>query len=548
MRINRKLADKTDALLAKEQGAFFKPYADRISVCLVYPNTYNIAMSNLGFQGIYNLLNQQDDVVCERSFLPAYEDIAEYVRTRTPLYSYESKRPLSDFDIIAFSLSFENDYPNIIKILRLSNIPVRSSDRQKHYPLIAAGGVAASFNPEPFAPAFDIIFAGEAEESLAEFLDLYSRGMSVPDAKEAALSVQGIYLPDRYEISYSDKKTISARTALNDAPERIKRRVVKDINASSLCTPIVTPMSEFSDMNLVEAMRGCPWSCRFCLVGHIYNPPRKKDISILRKEIEAARQRSKKVGLIGPSLTDYQHIDEALAIEGVSFSITSLRASSRSADLLKLMRGARSMSIAPEAGTERLRNVINKKITEADILETAKLILDSEIKNLRLYFMVGLPTETDEDAEGIIQLSKKIRTLSNRGNISLTLSTFIPKPFTPFQWYSMERPAVVKSRVRNIKKRLAKLRGVKVRHDSVRSAMLQAIFSVGDRRVFHLIEAMADESDFRRAYANVIENIGVDMDYYIFRRRAADEILPWDFMDIGTDKTKLLDEYVEAVG
>ncbi|MBN2655009.1 MAG: radical SAM protein [Nitrospirae bacterium] len=548
MRINRKLTQKTDALLSKERGAFFKNHEAKVSVCLVYPNVYSMGMSNLGFQGIYNLLNQRNDVVCERSFLPSEDDMSEHVKSRTPIYSYESKKALADFDIVAFSVSFENDYPNIIKILKDSNIPLRSSDRGGRYPLIMAGGVAASFNPEPFAPAFDILFIGEAEESIDEFLGVYNKGMSAEDAKMAALSIDGIYVPDRYELTYSGDRTILSRTSATGASVQIKRTVVQDIDLSPLCTPVVTPESEFADMCLIEVMRGCPWSCRFCLVGQLYNPPRKKNITVLKKEIELAKQRAKKIGLIGPSLTDYQHIEEALDIEGVSFSITSLRASSRSADLLAHMRGARSVSIAPEAGTERLRNVINKKITEKDILETAKLILDSGIKNLRLYFMVGLPTETDEDAEGIIELTKKIRALSNKGNISLTLSTFVPKPFTPFQWHCMEAPKAVKARVRKIKKELSRLHGLRINHDSVRQAMLQAIFSLGDRRVFYLIEAMADEPDFRRAYALVIDRIGVEMDYFIFRKRSADEILPWDFIDMGTDKAKLLDEYIEAVG
>lgn len=558
--MNRKLIEKVDALLSKEKGAVFKDPGGKINICLVYPNTYHIGMSNLGFQGIYGILNKRDDVVCERAFLPDERDIEEYIRTKTPIFSYESKRPLNRFDIVAFSISFENDYPNILKILDIAKIPFSSSERMEspksrrlfgvaneYHPLLIAGGVCCFFNPEPIAPIFDIIFVGEAEESLNEFLDKYKakgRGQRAKnEIKKEIINIEGIYVPEFYQVDYGNNSSIAKRTPLNNAPEKIKRRYIKDLSLSPITTAIITPEAEFSNIYLIEAMRGCPWRCRFCLVGHIYNPIRKKELATITAEIERAKEITPKIGLIGPSLTDYPHIKDVLCIEGVDFSITSLRASENIAELSKLLRGHRSVSIAPEAGTERMRMVVNKKITEKDILNTSGLILNSGIENLKLYFMIGLPSETDEDIAGIAELTKKIRKNSDKGNIILSISTFVPKPFTPFQWHLMETLNLVKEKLKFIKKELRDERNVKVFHDVPKYAHMQGLFSTGDRRVFNVLKAMVKTDDYRAA----CRQAGVDMDFYIFRKKDFDEILPWDFIDADISKDKLWDEYIKAL-
>jgi radical SAM superfamily enzyme YgiQ (UPF0313 family) len=541
--MSRKLKEKIDSLLAKEKGTVYKDPGGKINIALIYPNTYHVGMSNLGFQGVYGLLNSRDDVVCERVFLPEDKDMEEYLRTDTELFSLESKRSLSRFDIVAFSVSFENDYPNILKVLKLSRFPFRSSERNSRHPLITMGGVCAFFNPEQVADFFDICFVGEAEEILPEFLNVYR---SFPDRSRAlreSLAIEGLYVPGFYNISYDRDGKISGRYISNNAPEIIRRRYLKDITGSCIRACIITPETEFSDMYLIEAMRGCPWSCRFCVAGNIYNPFRKKALQALENEIRSALTKTKRVGIIGPSLSDYPDIKEVLKIPEVDFSITSLRASVKSAELVGLLRNHKSISIAPEAGTERLRRVINKKVTEEDILQTSGLIFSEGIETLRLYFMVGLPTETKEDITGIVNLVRKIRDMTPKGNITLSISTFVPKPFTPFQWHWMEKPSEVKEKLKTIKKNLLSIKGIKVFHDVPKYAYMQGLFSQGDRRVSKAVEETLRLQDWKKA-AGASE---IKEEFYIFRKKEFNEMLPWDFIDIGIDKEKLWAEYQEAL-
>lgn len=546
--MNRALIEKADALLSGEQGTVFKDPGGRISICLIYPNTYRVGMANLGFQGVYGLLNTRDDVVCERAFLPDEEDLALHKKTGTPLFSLESKRPVATFDIAAFSIPFENDYPNILRILDSAKIPFLSSRRDRFHPLLIAGGVCPSFNPEPVAPVFDVMFIGDAEESLNEFLEKYKAAMHTGQVKEAAkkkaLSIEGVYVPDYYAVQYHNDGTLAERVPLHDAPATVKRRHFGELSSASVTTAIVSAGSEFSNMYLIEAMRGCPWSCRFCLVGHMYRPLRKKAIAAIKNEILHAKQYTGKIGLIGPSLTDYAHIKEVLGVRGVDFSITSLRACAKSAELVELLKGHKSISIAPEAGTERMRKVIDKKVSENDILDTSARILESGVENLRLYFMIGLPTETQEDISGIVELVRKIRRTSKRGTLVLSISTFVPKPLTPFQWHVMEPLGVVKEKLKFIKKTLRDDGNIKVFHDVPKYAYLQGFFARGDRRVFKVIEAMSKTDDMKKACSET----GIDMDFYLFRKRDFQEILPWDFIKSDTMKQRLWEEYASALG
>jgi radical SAM superfamily enzyme YgiQ (UPF0313 family) len=541
--VSRKLQENLDSLLSKEKGTVYKDPGGRINIAMVYPNTYHVGMSNLGFQGIYGLLNSMKDVVCERVFLPEDKDIDEYVRTHAELFSMESKRPLNRFDIVAFSVSFENDYPNIVRIFELSRLPLRSSERNSRHPLIIMGGVCAFFNPEPVADFFDICFIGEADEMLPEFLEVYKSSVNRSEVLKKSMTVEGLYVPGFYSISYDAEGKISGRHQSEGTPENIRRRYLKDISASKMMTSIITSETEFSEMYLIEAMRGCPWNCRFCVAGKIYNPPRKKDLQAIEDEIQNALFRTKRIGLIGPSLSDYPYIKDVLKIPGVNFSITSLRASTKSAELVSLMKGHKSVSIAPEAGTERLRKVINKMITEEDILYTSELLFAEGIETLRLYFMIGLPTETREDIDGIINLVKRIRDIAPKGYITLSISTFVPKPFTPFQWHTMESLVEVKERLKIIKKGLLQIKGVKVFHDVPKYAYMQGLFSMGNRRVARVLENMSKNQDWIKAS----EAAGLNKDFYIFRKKEFNEILPWDFIDMGIAKEKLWAEYQEAL-
>lgn len=541
--VSRKLKEKADILLSREQGTVYKDPGGKINIALVYPNTYHVGMSNLGFQGIYGLLNSMRDVVCERAFLPDESEIDEYSRTQTELFSMESKRPLHGFDIVAFSVSFENDYPNIAGILRLSKIPVRRCDRNSRQPLVIMGGVCAFLNPEPVSEFFDICFTGEADEMLPEFIDVVRNAAEKSDILKTSLSVSGLYVPGFYSVTYGKDGTISGRAQTENAPESVRKRCLQDISQSKINTSIITSETEFSKMFLIEIMRGCPWNCRFCAAGKIYAPPRRKDLRVIEKEAQKGLADTKRIGLIGPSLSDYPHIKDVLEIPGVDFSITSLRAGSRSADLVSLMKGHKSVSIAPEAGTERLRKVIDKRITEEDILNTAELLFAQGIETLRLYFMVGLPTETREDIDAIIGLVKKIRAVSAKGYITLSVGTFVPKPFTPFQWHSMEEPMEVKERLKMIKKAIPGIKGARIFHDVPKYSFMQGLFALGDRRVSIAIEKMLKTGDWTKA----AEAAGVDPAYYIFRRKDFTEILPWDFIDMGLSKDKLWAEYREAL-
>jgi radical SAM superfamily enzyme YgiQ (UPF0313 family) len=541
--VSKKIAAKIDSLLSGEKGTVYKDPGGRISVCIVYPNTYHIGMSNLGFQGIYTALNARADVVCERAFFPDEEDREECLRTHSEIVSMESKRPLNRFDIIAFSVSFENDYPNVLAILDMARIPARTAQRENIHPLLVMGGVCAFFNPEPLADFFDICFIGEAEEMIQEFMDCYRDSRSRTELFEKAKNIEGLYLPQHYVVAYGNDGKIAGRAARGEAPEHINRRFVKEISGHSFMPSIITPETEFSGMYLTEAMRGCPWNCRFCVAGSVYKPVRKKDPEALKEEIGGAAAMSSRVGLIAPSLTDYPFTGDVLCMDGVDFSITSLRASRKSAELIGLLKGHRSVSIAPEAGTQRLRNVIDKRITEQGIIETAELIRAEGIETLRLYFMVGLPTEDEEDVDGIISLVKKIRGISEKGQIVLTLSTFVAKPFTPFQWHPMERMEVVKGRLKSLKKELALLKGVKVFHDVPKYAYMQGLFSRGDRRISGVLEKMSGTGDWRKA----CDEAGVSADFYLFGQRDFHDILPWDFIDNHIAKEKLWAEYQKAL-
>ncbi|RMG70562.1 MAG: radical SAM protein [Nitrospirae bacterium] len=531
--ISRRLIEAVDGLLKRERGTVYKDPGGRLNVCLVYPNTYYVGMSNLGFQGVYGLLNSRADVLCERAFLPEDEDLKEFERTGSVLFSYETKRPLMEFDIVAFSVSFENDYLSIPTILELSRIPLYSVQRDERHPLLLLGGVCATSNPEPLAEFFDIVYIGEAEPALLSMVELYRKSTDRASFLKELSGLDGFYIPGFYRISYHSDGTIREREALN-GPQTIKKVTLKSLK-QAVRHVISTPDTEFSEMALVEAMRGCVHSCRFCLAGHIYNPPRYKDFDQLKREIEDVTGRGLRVGLIGPSLSDYKYIENALLLEGVNFSITSLRANKKTEALLHLFKGKKSLSIAPEAGTQRLRDLINKRISEEDILSISERVFSEGIEVLRLYFMIGLPTETEEDISAIVELAKKIRRLSRRGRLTLSISTFVPKPFTPFQWLPMQEESTVKRRLRFIKDALKAERQVTVFHDVLKYAYLQGVLSRGDRRLSRLIASGRSMSGWKR---RMVE-LGLKPDFYLFRRRHRDEILPWDFIDAGVKKDYL---------
>ncbi|MBF0568746.1 MAG: radical SAM protein [Nitrospirae bacterium] len=504
------------SLLDKETGTVYKDHGGKTRVCLVYPNTYRTGMSSLGFRLVYGMLNAREDVVCERAFLP---ESGGHER----IYTMESKKMPSEFDIIAFSISYENDFPNVVKILRASGIPPYARDRGVRYPLLIMGGPCAFMNPEPLADFFDVVVVGEAEAVLDEFIDTCNKSDGRSKLLEALKGAEGFYIPSGRDVNC-----------------RVKRRFLKDMDAPLIGQQLITPHTEFSSMYLIEAMRGCPWRCRFCAMSGIYGVPRTRPLPIMRQEIERVKGlcTAAKVGIIGASLTDYPHIGQLLCIEGVEFSISSLRASRKAAEITALIKTKKSLSIAPEAGSKRLRAVINKKITYEDIIETSRLVLMRGIAMLRLYFMIGLPTETDEDIKEMIALVKEIRGLSKAGRIVLSVSAFVPKPFTPFQWHPMEASVVIMMRLKQLKDGLKK-ENVKVIHDQLRYAYTEGLLAMGDRRLSPVIESIADGLNWKKA----CELHSIDPSEYIFRDKPYDEPLPWDFIDNGIEKERLWREY-----
>jgi radical SAM family uncharacterized protein len=547
------LKEKAAALVAVERGTVFKAGGADVEIALAYPNTYHVGRSNLGVHQIYSVLNGRDDTACERVFLPDADDIPEYERSGAKLFSLESRRPVREFDILAFSVSFEHDYLNVLEILRLAGIPAGKQDRGPDDPLLVLGGICTFFNPEPLSEFFDVVIVGEGEEIAGEFIDVYktNRGKERRELLKALCGLTGVYIPEFYEVLYNDDGTIKERRTIEaDAPEKIVKRTVKDIDRKPAATVILSPHTEFSDMHLAEVTRGCGRHCRFCMAGYIYLPPRNLSAEQARGEANKADRSCGKIGLVGSALSDYPGIDDLCSSIAGSLSISSLRADSLSKTLIDRLAksGHKTIAIAPEAGSERLRKVINKGVTEEDILRAADLIFSAGIPNLKLYFIIGLPTETQDDIEEIIRLAEKLREVQLRharpagriGRITLSVNSFVPKPFTPFQWEPMEDVSSLNRKQRFLEKAVKKIGNMNIIHDLPKWEFIQALLSRGDRRVGRLLKAAYEKSGDWKAAAR---ELGTDMNFFVTRRRIFEEVLPWDFVDIGVRKEYLKNEH-----
>lgn len=555
--MSRMLKEKIDSLLSSEKGTIYKPGGAEVEVALAYPNTYHVGMSNLGLQHIYAVLNSRSDTVCERVFLPDDEDIKEYEKTHTPLFSLESRRQIKDFGILAFSVSFEQDYINILEILRLAGIPALRAERTFEDPLLMLGGICTFFNPEPLADFFDIMIVGEGEDVVEEVIDRYKvvRNMGRREMLAALVGIEGIYVPEFYDVVYKKDGTIRERIKLEpSAPDIIKKRVVSDINKRPACSVILTPNTEFGDMHLLEVTRGCGRHCRFCMAGYIYLPPRELSLDSASAEIKKKNDADARIGLVGAALSDYPYISGLCREVAGGLSVSSLRADSVNDELLQRLAksGHKTISIAPEAGSERLRKVINKGITENDILRAADMVFKSGIPNLKLYFIIGLPTETEEDVAEIVHLAEKVHEVQLRsarqvgriGRITLSVNSFIPKPFTPFQWEPMEEVASLTKKLRFLERAIRRIPNTNLIHDLPKWEYIQALLSRGDRRVGRLIKTAHEMAGDWKAAAR---RLGMDTDLYVTRRREEDEVLPWDFIDIGVRKDYLMSEYRRAL-
>ncbi|MEX1350530.1 MAG: TIGR03960 family B12-binding radical SAM protein [Desulfobacterales bacterium] len=549
----RKTRKATRPSIESEIGTIRKQWRGKISVALVYPNRYHIGMSNLGFQTVYRLLNSLDHVVCERAFLPE-TNASEMARPTT----VESNRPLTDADIIAFSISFENDYPHLLDILDSVGLPLKSDSRTSRHPLVIAGGVACLLNPEPLAPFIDCFLIGEAEEILSTFFETFeSRRDKKTVLKNLAHKVPGAYIPAFYRPRYDDDGTLAAFEPLADVPPVIKRVYLKDLSRTSTCSTVVTPHTTFDRSFLIEVGRGCPHGCRFCSAGFIYRPPRYRPISQLAQTIDQGTRLTDRIGLVGAAVSDLPEIDKLCGQfhdKGIRISFSSLRADRLSPGLLAALKQSKvkTATIAPEAGTDRLRRVINKGLSENDILTAATTLVENGIPNLKLYFMIGLPTETMSDVEAITQTVKKIkhrfltssRARKKIGHITVSLNSFVPKPFTPFQWCAMEEIGVLKTKIKKIKSELKKVPNLRINSDVPRWAYIQALLSRGDRKVADILSlAHANGGN----WAQTLKTVAVNPDFYVYRERRTDERFPWDFIDHGIKKSFLRREYQRAM-
>jgi radical SAM family uncharacterized protein len=473
------------------------------------------------------------------------------------MFCLESKRPVREFDILAFSVSFEQDYVNVLNILRLSGIPADKHERTGDDPLVVLGGVCSFFNPEPLTDFVDVVIVGEGEEVAGEFIDAYkaNREKGRQGLLRALAKILGVYVPEFYEIIYHEDGTIRERRNLDpDAPVRVVKRTVKDFDKAPAATVILTPNTEFSDRYLSEITRGCGRHCRFCMAGYLYLPPRSLSTDTARGQALKADDLCGKIGLVGAALSDYPDINDLCSqIEG-GVSVSSLRADSVSETLIERLAksGHKTISIAPEAGSERLRRVINKGITEEDILRAADMVFRHGIPNLKLYFIIGLPTETQDDVDAIILLARAVREvqlkharpLGRIGRVTLSVNSFVPKPFTPFQWEPMEPVEGLNKKLRSLEKPVRTIGNMNIIHDLPKWEYLQALLSRGDRRVGKLLRAAQENGgDWKQA----AKTTAVDPDFYVYRRRDFSERLPWDFIDIGVRKEYLINEYQRAL-
>jgi len=558
-----KLVQKAKGVLEKEKGAVQKPWGGKISVCLLYPNSYHVGMSNLGFQTLYQILNADDDVVCERAFLPESEDLQEYRNTQTPLFSLESQKPLSSFDILAFSISFENDFLNVLTLLELAHIPLESRLRNGRYPWVMAGGVAVFLNPEPMGEFFDLFILGEAEEVIREFLEVYRQTVTEKRKREKddflknLGRVEGVYIPKFYRVTYAENGKIETMDPEPGFPRKVKRRWVPDLDQFPTQSTLFTPDTEFKEMALVEVNRGCPRGCRFCAACFVYHPFRNRSLSFLDSISKEALLKERRIGLTGTAVSDHPQLvplcQNILSRQG-GISVSSLRIDAVTPSLIQCLRKGedRTVAIAPEAGSERLRKMLKKGYSEGEILKSIDTLVENGLSQIKCYFLIGLPSETEEDVKGILSLAKRIRhqILSNQRNqkkrwrLVLSVNPFIPKPATPFQWVPLEEVAELKKKLKIIQRGVQGQKGMEMIHDLPKWAYVQALLSRGDRRVGKILMATHRSQG---NWSQALRETSINADFYVYRKRDLDEIFPWDFIDHGISKEQLKEEYFTAM-
>ena len=549
----------------------------RVRVAFCFPDTYEIGMSNVGMRILYGVMNEMDGVWCERVFAP-WGDMEKAMRAHDlPLWALESQSPVKDFDMIAFTIGYEMAYSNILNMMNLAGIPLHAKDRHGLKNIVFAGGVC-TFNPEPLADFFDFFSLGEGEDSTVEIVSLYDRAKREGWAKEQFLEevakIPGVYVPSFYHHEYNEDGTLASITALNGAPEKITKRIVEDLDNAYWPTKMIVPSTEIvHDRANLEVFRGCIRGCRFCQAGFSCRPVRKKSPEVLYRQAVETMEDSghNEITLSSLSTSDYRGLKELTdalipycADNKINLSVPSLRADNFSRELMEKLQTVRKsgLTFAPEAGTQRLRDVINKNLTEEEILTTCTQAFEGGWSNVKLYFMLGLPTETDEDVLGIAELVYKViqawkehGTNKKRGlRVHVATAYFVPKPHTPFQWEKQITPEEYLRRCRLLKSHFYS-KSIEYNYHAPDLSRLEAVFARGDRRLGPVIEEAVkngarldgwDEYFNYSCWFDALNTCGIDADFYTTRGYGEDEILPWDTIDVGISKKFLKRERKRA--
>src|SRR5947209_11902809 len=551
------LTQTVKKLLGDEKGTIYKPHGDRLQIALAFPNSYRLGMSNLGYQLVYRLFNLREDTVCERTFLPEPLEEIEYRKSRTPLFSWESQRAIDEFDVVAFSCSFEMDYLNVLKLLELAGLPLLSAERDERYPLVIMGGPAPWVNPEPIAPFIDAFVIGEAEGLTDQLVPLIRSHLEggrwrKADLLRALADLPGLYVPSLYEVQYNEDGTVAAVEPRDGVPETIRRWVARDLHRYNTAAQIITPNTEFSSMFLTEAARGCGQGCRFCFAGYgyrpvRYTPPERRSENVATAPVGDAPIR---VGLVGSSLTDHKQIapiTSGLAQQGHSVSLASLRADNLSESIACAIQqaGQKTVTLAPETGSERLRYIARKHVTDEEVLVAAQRCAAVNVGQIKLYYIVGLPCEREEDLLAIADLSSAVQKAGNFRKVTLTMHPFVPKPHTAYQWAGTPPPPEMERRLKLAGRAVRQINNkLEFTVDSVRNSFIQGILATGDRRISALLlEAHRSGGNWRSA----LRDAGIDGEFYACRERPFEERLPWEHIFLGVKKEYLWREWQRAL-